>query len=637
MSDMISVAESNIGCNEKNGTHMKFINWYGGFGRGTPWCAIFVSYCAAHSGTSTSNVPKYASCSAGRAWFQKHGRYKKKGTYTPKRNDVVFFLNGRSHTGIVEKVVGNTLYTIEGNTSDAVKRRTYSLNNSTISGYGVNYQSYEGSPANSGGWEEVKTYKAEFTAYEQEGQLTASGKRIYAKNMILAAPKDIPFGTKIRIEGTGTSCDGKVYTVEDRGGAIVKFNGDTWRFDIAMSTESACRKFGRRKGRAVVVKWTENPYSGSISDKGSTNKESTEEQRRKQKAAEELAYLNKVLENIKKNEIVENKTMEVKSNTSHANVEVKLLVTNGKKQFFPSVEDGMTLTLERKGSPGKLTFKTVYDERYPIIEGNSVLLAIDGKNVFYGFIFERKRQSDGMYDITCYDQLRYLKNKDTIMYKKLTATKLIQNIAKTYGLQTGKLDNTKLELTRIEDNQTLFDIIQNALDETLLIKNELYVLYDDVGKIRLTNIKNMKNNMLVDEETAQEFSYSSSIDKETYNQIKLGYENKETGTLELFVVRDSKSIKKWGLLQHYEKISDPSLGKVKCEVLLKLYNKKTQTLSITKQEGNTSIRGGSMIPVFLEREGVTVKNYMIVEKVKHIFNNKEHTMDLTLSGGGFNA
>ena len=518
---MITVAAGEIGTSESSGGQNKYINWYGGFGSGTPWCAIFVSWCANKSGTSKNNVPKFASCRSGRTWFQNKGRYKAKGTYTPKRNDIVFFLsNGSSHTGIVEYVSGNTLHTIEGNTSDKVARRTYSLSNAKISGYGVNYQEY---------------------------------------------------------------------------------NSTT-------STKST-----------------------------STTGTTTTSTKRKKSNGEELAYLKKVLNTLESKKQVTIKEMDIQESYSKANVEIKLLVDNGKDKFFPSVLDGMKLTFERKGTPGKLTFSTVYDKNYKINEGNSVLLQVDSKKIFYGFVFGKKKSKDNTIEITCYNQLRYLKAKDTYMYSKKTTTALLKNIANDFNLNLGKLEDTKYQITRVEDNTELFSIIQNSLDETLMSTGEMYVLYDDVGKLRLRNVTNMMLNLVVDEDTAQDYTLNSSIDKNTYNQIKLAYENEDTGTLDIYIAKSSKNINKWGLLQYYDKVDSPDVAKLKAKTLLKLYNSKTKSLTISKAIGNTSVIAGSMVPVLLSDEGISVKNYMLVEKVVHDFSNRVHTMDLTLSGGGFTS
>ena len=57
---------------------------------------------------------------------------------------------------------------------------------------------------------------------------------------------------------------------------------------------------------------------------------------------------------------------------------------------------------------------------------------------------------------------------------------------------------------------TLFDMIQNALDETMMVKNKVYTLYDKVGKLQLSGINSMKvNTCLVDKETGQDFEYKN--------------------------------------------------------------------------------------------------------------------------------
>ena len=46
---------------------------------------------------------------------------------------------------------------------------------------------------------------------------------------------------------------------------------------------------------------------------------------------------------------------------------------------------------------------------------------------------------------------------------------------------------------------------------------------------------------------------------------------------------------------------------------------------------------GSLLPVNLNLGDMKVMNYMLVENVKHTFNENEHTMDLQFIGGEFIA
>lgn len=102
-----------------------------------------------------------------------------------------------------------------------------------------------------------KEVDAEFTAYYpyndsmQGGYYDAQGNKLDPKKLTCAAPKELAFGTKIQIKGTGTSRDNLVYKVTDRGGAIKIVNG-VYKFDLLMATKEECLAFGRRKGKAVI-------------------------------------------------------------------------------------------------------------------------------------------------------------------------------------------------------------------------------------------------------------------------------------------------------------------------------------------------------------------------------------------------
>lgn len=317
---------------------------------------------------------------------------------------------------------------------------------------------------------------------------------------------------------------------------------------------------------------------------------------------------------------------------------IGLFIQNGSSIYQPVVVGEVQWETERKGQPGKLTFSVFNDGVINFQEGNAVVFQVDDIKLFYGFIFKKEREKDRIIKVTAYDQLRYLKNKNTYKYANKTVGELIRMIAADFNLQTGLLEDTGYKIpSRIEDNKSLMEIIQNALDITLQNTKQLYVLYDDFGKLTLRNIESMKLNLLIDEETAENFQYSSSIDGETYNKIKLSYENKESGKRDIYITQDSRNINQWGVLQYYESVDDSANVKAKADALLKLYNNKKRSLTISNAFGDVSVRAGSSIPVHLVLGDVAVQNYMVVEKVTHTFDMDTHMMDLTLKGGAFNA
>ena len=314
----------------------------------------------------------------------------------------------------------------------------------------------------------------------------------------------------------------------------------------------------------------------------------------------------------------------------------QLLIQNGNTVYEPVVQDEVTWTTERKGAAGKLEFKILKDNIINFEEGNPVAFRVDNTNLFYGFVFKKKRDKEKIIKTTAYDQLRYLKNKDTKTYTNKRADELVKMIANEYQLNIGTLENTGYTIAKkAENNQSLFDIILNALDETIRNRKEMYVLYDDYGKLCLKNLERMKVGLVIDEETGENYDYESSIDSDTYNQIKLTYDNSDTGKREIYMARDSSNIEKWGVLQYFDTIDEKTNGAVKARALLDLYNQKTRSLEIKNALGDIRVRGGSLIIVNLDLGDVKLKNFMLVEKAKHTFKDVEHFMDLTLRGQNF--
>lgn len=312
---------------------------------------------------------------------------------------------------------------------------------------------------------------------------------------------------------------------------------------------------------------------------------------------------------------------------------ITLQIINGKLWQEPCIEGDITLETSRKASPGVLKFKVIKDDNLNFQEGNPVKLIVDGVNLFFGFVFSKSRDKEQIIDVTAYDQLRYLKNKDYMVYKNKTAGALLKLICDKFNLKWGHIDDTKYSIPqRIEDNKSMFDIMQYAIEETNRMTKNLYVLYDDFGKLALKSIKSLKLDLLIDEETGENFDYKTSIDGETYNQIKLTYDDKKSKKREVYIAKDSDRINQWGLLQYTATIDNGVNGKAKADSLLELYNSKTRNLTIKDAFGDLRVRGGCMVAVRLSLGDINVFNYMMVEKVKHTFSNGHHSMDLSLSG-----
>lgn len=312
---------------------------------------------------------------------------------------------------------------------------------------------------------------------------------------------------------------------------------------------------------------------------------------------------------------------------------MQLTIQTRSSLIIPAVLDGVTLEQERSGVPSKLTFTVIKGGTESFQEGDAVTFSYDGVTMFAGYIFTKSRTKEQHIKVVAYDQMRYLKNKFTYVFTNKTATQIIKAVCNDFGVKTGSMEDTGYVIpTLIEDNKTLFDIILDALDETLTNTGQLYVLYDNAGSLELKNISNMLTNVLIDDETAEDFDYTTSIDDETYNKIVLYYIDQNTNDRIPFEAKDSENISQWGLLQYFEEVKTYSLGQAKADALLKLYNKKSRKLTIQKAFGNPKVRAGSFVVVQLNLGDIVTNNYMLIEKVKHNFENDHYTMELTMNG-----
>ena len=132
--ELVELAKRQVG---NVGGH-PYWSWYG-FNSRVEWCACFVSWCYGQMGLSE---PRFAGCqSQGVPWFQSHGQWGARGYDNLAPGDAIFFdwdLDGSAdHVGIVIGTDGSRVYTVEGNSGDACKIRSYDVNYGCIKGYGL--------------------------------------------------------------------------------------------------------------------------------------------------------------------------------------------------------------------------------------------------------------------------------------------------------------------------------------------------------------------------------------------------------------------------------------------------------------------------------------------------------------------
>lgn len=321
-------------------------------------------------------------------------------------------------------------------------------------------------------------------------------------------------------------------------------------------------------------------------------------------------------------------------------MQIQLLVDDKKGNVFDISElvSEITWKTKRKGKPSSLDIKLLKDKTISINNGDVVSFKVDNNKVFYGYVFDNGGSKEPEIKLTAYDQMRYLLFNDTYVFKNKKTSQTLMQIAKDVGLRIGTIEDTGYVIPQLlEDDKKLLDIIYSSLDKTLMSTKQTYVLYDDFGYLNLRNINNMKQPVVIsDDSNLGDYDWKNSIDSDTYNRVKIVRDNKETKGRDVYIAQDSKNITKWGRLQYYHKV-DEKMNKAQIQEMvnttLKLKNRETKTLKLkdvisTDMTADLKLRAGSGVFVEIKEKGI--KQYYLIEEATHKFEKGNLVMDFDL-------
>ena len=575
-SDVVKIANQEATLAIK-GRPNKYTRWYGFTDE---WCAMFVSWCLNQAGVPTSIAPKTAAVSGFLDFAKKNNRYYSKTSgYKPKPGDIMIQKNGCSHTGLVVSASGNSFTTVEGNSSNAVKTRNYTLSSNELSGFfSPAYSAESASPATI----PTKT----ITLPKPEGSVfTYMGWQLITSKTSVQYKLKSQAGQNFDSEGFGIINGRYVVACTTTYGSVGDYidvyqsNGNVLKCiigDIKNQNDAGCNKWGHLSGKCVIEfvvdksKWYNpkhaNPgtsschpewgaktitkivnlgsyFSGASADGGMYESDTKKKDKVDLCSTSVISVVNVA------GTLNDNAYINIQGNKD---ARYELHIINKGVDYQPLVVGEVTWTTEWKDAAGKLEFTVLKDPALDIQEGNVVAFLKNGVGVFYGYLFSKSRSKGKEINCTAYDQLRYLKNKDTYCYKNKTLRDVIIMIAIDYRLKVSqsKLVDTKYSIPgRVEDNETLFDIIKNARELTESATGNMYIFYDDYGLLCLKRIEDLKTDYLLDDETCEDMDYTSSIDDEVYNQIQFYRDDDTTGNRAKYIFRNAELINKWGVLQ----------------------------------------------------------------------------------------
>lgn len=287
---------------------------------------------------------------------------------------------------------------------------------------------------------------------------------------------------------------------------------------------------------------------------------------------------------------------------------------------------------------GKVTFNILKLDNYTFEEGATFALTVDGVRVIKAYVFKKSLAEDNkQWKVTAYDALRYLKNEDSKVFEGLTSAQVAAVACSDLVLPFNTVSFSSYQTAAIvHDAKSYYTMIKRALDETLVHTKRFFIVRDNFGVIEHVNVLDLRAPFFVaDSSNIVKYTYETSIDSDTYNQIKLYRDNDETEKRDIFIVNDTAvnggaNIAKWGILQYYDKV-DESLNTAQVEELafamLSLYNNTKKELKLSEVLGFLPMAAGYVFPCRIDAIGVN--NWLLCTGCTHKFEGDIHTMNLT--------
>lgn len=308
---------------------------------------------------------------------------------------------------------------------------------------------------------------------------------------------------------------------------------------------------------------------------------------------------------------------------------------DGKVYDISNIAEEIEVTQQLDGEAGKLTCILQRDPNnlLSISNGSIVSFIVDGTGFFFGYVFTIGTDAEENYKITCYDQLRYLKNSDVMVTGGMTSSEIFTKICNDYGLKhTVKVPTYYRPESYLHNNKTLYKIIKRGMDLASLHDKAQYFIKDIFGTLTWSELSYEKTNVQIGAGSLlTDYKYEKTIDKDSYNQVKLYRDNEATGKRDVWIVKDTNNIKKWGLLQFLQQADDDANeAKVReqAENYLKVKNSETETLKLEAQ-GILELTVGRGIKFVLPRENID--KWMWIISSTHRFTKYSHIMELEVA------
>lgn len=294
--------------------------------------------------------------------------------------------------------------------------------------------------------------------------------------------------------------------------------------------------------------------------------------------------------------------------------------------------------------PGKLKFSVPSNVELVLDFATTVNLMVDEVPVFYGYVVNMNCTEDTI-TYEAVDQMFYLKNKESYVFSGKTATQIFKAICDDWKFTYKIVDECNWQVsTRVHDGKSLYSIIAYGYDEALVNTQNWFIIRDNYGTLEQISLLSLKTNYYIsDDLNVTNFNYRKSIDRDSYNRVKLVQDNTKEGVRKVYVAQDDENQRKWGILQYYEKVDKNATEnqiKERGNALLKIKNRELKTIKIQCVGLPHNFRAGHWLFVALNpltKAGFVNNQEYIVVDCTHRWKNNEHTISLNLNEYSLNV
>lgn len=329
-------------------------------------------------------------------------------------------------------------------------------------------------------------------------------------------------------------------------------------------------------------------------------------------------------------------------------VDIEIIATkneNGKQWDIGSICEEVSLNYVLNDTAATMEISCVKVPDIDLVEGDVVSLKVDGVHMFYGWIFKKSFSAYESVKYKAYDIKRYLAYKDVMVTSGETVNEFFERICKAGEFPYKVVDTSSYKIpSKIHDGETLNTMLEYAIDQTFIGTEERFCVRANGSTLELVNCSKQLTDVIVgDKSLLLDYEFSTDIEN-TYTTFKIQREaegedqkkkKEENKGLkrDKVVWTDQENVKKWGVLQYYEKMDSKwTMSQINAhlELLKARYNKQTKTLKL-ECLGDTKCIAGNMITLLisdLEEEKVAQGHYVLITSATHKISHNEHTMSL---------